>query len=513
MYSRTLLLSLTAAAAATAQNYDLDKRTAGRLGSTLTIEVGAAPANQFVLFVPSTTAGPTPLALIDPNDPRSLSVGIDLLGSLTVALTSPTGVASLSLALPNAPTLNGYELHGQTVMLALGANFFGQMSNDVVCQLGVGDTAVPSSSALSASRALASGFVDRDNNGGQYDVVISGGGTGSLTAATGLASTELWDFRHLRVQLGAPMTTPRALHLSVPLTNGRVLLIGGANATGGVLASCEVYDPATNLFTATGSMSTPRILHAACRLADGRVMVAGGTSTLQPDALTAISSALSSVEIWDPATGLWTPTASISGPRLGLALSRLPNGQIMVSGGVQYSVIIIVPNATSVATVQRWNPATGTWSNGPNMGQPRAGHHYNQVTLADGRILMTGGINITSLLTAATTTPFNGAEAYNPTTNSWATYNMPPARVLHSATRLADGRVVVCGGSQGTLTGTTPIANVDVFNPATNTWAAGLPLLAPRAGHVAELTPDGMLVLFGGQDATATISTFETLRF
>lgn len=512
MLARTALLALATTASALAQ-YDYDKLTAGRLGGSLDLQVSGAPANQVVLFLVSGNAGPTPLALLDPTDPRSLSVGTDLLAALTVQITSPTGAASYSLALPNNPVLNAYVLHWQTAMLTLGTPFFGQLSNDVVTQTGLPDTGVLATSALTSSRALAASFVDRNNNGGQGDVVVSGGGTGSLTAATGLASTEVWDFRRMQVLPGPTMSSPRALHLAVPLANDRVLLIGGANATGGVLASCEVYDPTTNSFTPTGSMATPRILHAACRLADGRVMVAGGTSTLQPDALAAIGGSLASVEIWDPATGQWSGTAAIGGPRLGLALSLLPNNQVMVSGGVQYAPIFGIPNASSVTTVQRWNPATGTWANGPNMAQPRAGHHYNQVTLADGRILMTGSFTIPSILAATTATPGNGAEAYNPTTNSWATFNMPTARVLHTATRLADGRVVVAGGSQGTLIATTPIANVDVFNPASNSWTSAPALLAPRAGHVAHRLPDGLLVLFGGQDAVATVGTIETLRF
>ena len=106
-----------------------------------------------------------------------------------------------------------------------------------------------------------------------------------------------------------------------------------------------------------------------------------------------------------------------------------------------------------------------------------------------------------------------GAEAYNPTTNTWAAYNMPTARALHSATVLGDGRVVVCGGAQGTLLATVPIANVDVFTPATNSWSVAPALTSPRASHVANLLPDGTLILFGGQGSSATLNTIETLRF
>ena len=310
------------------------------------------------------------------------------------------------------------------------------------------------------------------------------------------------------------MGTARALHLAVRLNDNRVLVVGGVNATGATLATCEIYDPVTNTFTGTGSMATARVLHAACRMADGRVMVAGGTSTLQPDVVAAISGTLNSVEIYNPATGTWSGANALGGNRLAPALTLLSTNQVMVSGGVQVGFFLGVPlSAASTTNVQRWNPATGTWSNGANMAQGRAGHHFNQVTLTDGRVLMTGGVNVPSLLNATAAAPIQGAEAYNPTTNSWATYNMPNVRTLHSATRLADGRVVVAGGAQGTLLAPISIANVDVFNPAINSWSSAPALTGPRGGHGAELLPDGTLVLFGGQGAVSTTNTIETIRF
>jgi hypothetical protein len=90
---------------------------------------------------------------------------------------------------------------------------------------------------------------------------------------------------------------------------------------------------------------------------------------------------------------------------------------------------------------------------------------------------------------------------------------MPNARALHSANRLDDGRVVVCGGAQGTLTAPTSIPNVDVFDPATNGWTPAPNLTGPRASHVGALLPDGMLALFGGQGSSNTLPTIETLRF
>lgn len=496
-----------------AQNdFDFDKLTAGTLGSSLDLAYSSAPASNLGLVMMSFSGGPTPLLIVDPGDSRSVQVGTELAASWFFSLSSPTGTGGYSLALPNNPGLANIVLHWQVATLATsGPTLVGPISNDVVTQTSIAGTSLLTAATLGAARAFGAGFFDRDNNGGAGDFIVAGGGAGTLTSATGLASTEVWDFRHMTRSAGNPMTQARALHLATTLNDGRVLICGGADATGAVLSSCEIYDPATNSYTATGSMGSARILHAACLLNDGRVLVAGGTSSLV-DVTTAITSTLSSCEVYDPNTGNWSGAPGIGGRRLAPALTLLPNGQAMVSGGVQVGFIFGIPvSASSTTAVQRWTPG-GSWSGGPNMSQGRAGHHYNQVRLNDGRILMTGGINVPSLLGATNAAPIAGAEIYNPTTNSWAAGSMGGARALHSASVMANGDVVVCGGAQGTLTLPTPIADVERFDPGTNTWS-GLPALStPRSSHAAAVMPDGTLLLFGGQGATTTLTSIETLR-
>lgn len=517
MLLRTTLSLLAATSLLTAQNdFDWDKVTSGRLNQTFTLQASGAPANAIMLIVLSFNAGPTPLFLVDGVDTRSMQVGVDLLDIIQVVGTSPTGTASFSLSVNNDPSWIDLVLHWQAAIYPMsGPTFLGQISNDIVTQNGDVGTGLLAPTTMAAARALSAVCFDRNNNAAASDVLVTGGGSGTLTAATGLATTELYDHRHMRMVPGPTMNSSRALHLAVPLSDNRVLVVGGADAGGNVLNSCEIYDPVTNVFTPTGSMNTARILHAACRLADGRVMVAGGTSTLMPDVVAAISNVQSSVEIWNPGTGTWSNGPAIGGARLAPALTLLSNNQVMVSGGIQVGFLFGFPvSAQSVTTVQRWNPASpASWTNGPNMSQARAGHHYNQVTLNDGRVLMSGGTNMASIALATSAAPINGAELYNPATNTWATANMTSARTLHSATVLGDGRVAVCGGAQGTLTTPVSISAVEVFNPATNTWALAPSLTTARASHGAALMGDGTLVLFGGQGASSTVNTVETLRF
>ncbi len=513
---RSLPLALCAAHLtahlAAQSDFDLEKRTAGRLGDPLVLDAVGAPPLSVLLLVPSNNAGPTPLSLVDPTDPRAVSIGIDLISVAVPMFPDAAGGASTSLSTPVNLALHGASLHWQAIELTFGASVFGELSNPVVTQTGLADAGVLAPASLGAARAFAANLVDADNNASAGDVLVTGGGSGTLTSAAGLASTELWDFRTMQVSAGPNMSTPRVLHSAVRLNDGRVLIVGGADQNATTLSSCELYDPALGLFTPTGAMATPRVLHGACLMADGRVMVAGGTDTLSTNVTDVVTGTLNSAEIYDPATGAWSGTSNIGGRRLAPALTRLPSGEVMVSGGVEIGFFFGFPvSAVSTNKVQRWN--NGGWSNGPNMAQGRAGHQYNQVRLNDGRILMTGGIDVPSLLGATNAAPINGAELFNPATGGWQTVNMPAARALHSATLLGDGRVAVCGGAQGLLTAPSSISAVHVFQPSTNSWGAAPPLTGPRASHTAQLLPDGTLALFGGQGASATLSSVETLRF
>jgi hypothetical protein len=512
MPHRLATLALSTSALLAQGDYDLDKRTPGTLGSPLVVEVRGAPGNTFGIAMLAFTGGPTPLSLFIPGETRSLAVGTELASNWYAFGIAANGTATLQLGIPANPAYADLRLWWQTLTLSPFGPAIDQISNPVRTQTGVAGTSLLAPASLQFARAFAAGFFDRDDDGGAGNLVVAGGGGGSLTAATGLDSSEVWNFRTMTVTAGATMGTARALHLAVPLQNGKVLLVGGADDTGTVLASCELYDPATNGYAPTGSMSTARVLHAACRLADGRVMVAGGTSSLV-DTTAAITNTLNTTQFYDPNTGTWSNGPNLGGRRLAPALTLLSNNQVMVSGGVEVGLFLGIPvSAVSTTAVQRWNPATNAWTNGPAMPVGRAGHQYNQVTLADGRVLLTGGTFVPNLLGAANATPVAAADVYNPTTNSWQSTTMASPRALHTATRLPNGDVLVCGGAQGTLTAPSSIDGVELFSASGNGWTTLPNLTSPRSGHVAAALPDGTVVLVGGQGAAATLTSVETVR-
>jgi hypothetical protein len=87
------------------------------------------------------------------------------------------------------------------------------------------------------------------------------------------------------------LITPRTGHTATTLSDGRILVTGGRDADGHLVAGSEIFDPETQTSSASAALHTARVDHSATVLADGRVPVAGGTGA---------SGALSSAEIFDP---------------------------------------------------------------------------------------------------------------------------------------------------------------------------------------------------------------------
>lgn len=488
---RALPLVLLFAAAVPAQgDFDLDKVTAGTLGATLSLQVRNAPASFPVLWMVSGNVGPTPVGLLDPLDPRSVAVGLDLLGNWTVQLTSPTGTASFAAALPDDPAFNGYVFHWQAATFPGSPTFLDGISNALTTQHAQAATPAALTAPLLAARPAATLCWARNRNAGQGDFLLVSG-----------ASTEYFRFRTLDTEPGPAINVPRSLHAAATLADGRVLFTGGVDGTGAVTAACEIYDPVADTFTAVANMPGPRAGHAAATLPNGRVLVVGGTTAFT-DLTTAITAALNTASLYDPATDTWSAAPNIGGRRLVPALTRLGTGRMMISGGLEVTLLFGIPiNVTSTNKVQLYDPATNAWSNGPNMPAGRAYHQDNQVTLADGRVLLTGGVLVPDLLNAANAASIANADLYDPVANAWTAGAMSHARTGHSATRLPDGRVIVTGGSEGLLSAAVVLDAVASFDPASGTWTDLAPLTAPRIGHTAAVLPDGLLVILG-PDAT-----------
>jgi hypothetical protein len=115
------------------------------------------------------------------------------------------------------------------------------------------------------------------------------------------------------------MSTPRIGHTATLLTNGKVLIAGGARDRSSndnylPVASAELYDPSSGTFTATGSMTASRVGHTATLLPNGKVLIAGGAGDISPDGGYL---PVASAELYDPSSGTFTATGDMIAHGLG----------------------------------------------------------------------------------------------------------------------------------------------------------------------------------------------------
>ena len=118
------------------------------------------------------------------------------------------------------------------------------------------------------------------------------------------------------------------------LPDGRVLIAGGEDSSG-ILASAELYDPKTGTFSPTGSMTAARVGDTATALSDGAVLIAGGLSTAE--CTPSSCKPLASAELYDPKTGAFSPTGSMTTARGLQAATALSDGRVLIVGGVDSS--------------------------------------------------------------------------------------------------------------------------------------------------------------------------------
>jgi len=162
------------------------------------------------------------------------------------------------------------------------------------------------------------------------------------------------------------------------LNDGRVLVAGGTTGPPFMIsATAELYDPATETWTATGSMSIGRRRHTATLLDDGRVLVAGGG--FPPGTATA--------EIYDPSSGTWSPTGNMADPRTAHTATLLTNGRVLVAGGERRG-----EGTPQLNTSEEYDPDTGTW--GSRRLMPVGRSYHTATLLEDGSVLVAGGADI-----------------------------------------------------------------------------------------------------------------------
>jgi glucose/arabinose dehydrogenase/N-acetylneuraminic acid mutarotase len=160
----------------------------------------------------------------------------------------------------------------------------------------------------------------------------------------------------------APMPTARG-GAAAEAINGKIYVVGGMDGSGASLASVAVYDPATNTWSTAAPMSTRRDNPGSAVLG-GKLYVFGGR-TRNADG-TASPSRLATVEMYDPATNTWTARASMPTARRTMVVGTI-NGRAQVMGGERGS------NNTTFPQNEEYDPTTDTWRTLEPMVTPRHG--------------------------------------------------------------------------------------------------------------------------------------------
>jgi WD40 repeat protein len=306
------------------------------------------------------------------------------------------------------------------------------------------------------------------------------------------------------------------MHTATTLGNGQVLIVGGFGTGFSALASAEIYDPSKGTFVSSGNLRTPRGGHVAALLADGKVLVVGGQS---PDLNG--RDFVASAEIYDPSTGSFTPTGSMSSSGRVSSAVLLPDGRVFVS--------------KDGANAEIYDPAAGTFS--PTGAYGASTMQVDKATLLpNGLVLVVGctptcnfgagatalfdprtnafrqtgsrldwdSVSTTSLLADGTvlyvegddTQPDDAVEIYDPSSGEFSSVGaIQRIGMFSTATRLQDGSVLIAGGQVPGGNGT---AVVERYVPSTRKLVPAARLVLGRHSDTATLLPDGSVLLAGG---------------
>lgn len=279
------------------------------------------------------------------------------------------------------------------------------------------------------------------------------------------------------------VSTTRGTSLVVPAS--RYTYGAGAWAKAGALSSCGPDN-------GCGSRS----LHTATLLPSGGVLVAGGSPDffISNDGSTQdFTQAKASTQLYTGAT--WRPAASLVEARLlhtatlldppgcssGTLPAEYPCGAVLIAGGE-------TSRGVATGSAELYGPLADQWTDAGAMRFPRFSH--SATLLADGRVLVAGGV-VSEQLRGAT--PVAVAEIYDPATRQWTSVPpLVPPRANHSATLLANGKVLVAGGLTGLkaesgVTSVQTTSLVALFDPRSNSWESTGALAVARFDHSATL--------------------------
>jgi hypothetical protein len=263
-----------------------------------------------------------------------------------------------------------------------------------------------------------------------------------------------------------------------------VLVTGGSAYEITCYASAELYDPATGEWTATGNMTQPRCLHSATLLPNGNVLVAGGVSSLYDSNTQIDTDTVTTAEIYNPTTHTWTATGGLNAARADAATTLLQNGNVLTVGGYSKTGQNLYP--TYLTSAELYDPTSGQWSLTTNI-PVSSFESTTPATLANGDVLIS-----------------NAAQFYNPGTATWTatgalpTVAGPPQVAAPLDTGNVLGTGTECKSTKYYRCGNGPTGNAYLYDSSTNTWSVTGGMHYARFSHTMTVLTNGQVLVAGG---------------
>ncbi len=226
-----------------------------------------------------------------------------------------------------------------------------------------------------------------------------------------------------------------------------------------------------------GKLPAGLFFHTATALKSGLVLVAGGTSLDPGGSVPPVPSA--TAYRLDPKYGT-LQSVSMKQRRIRHTATPLTNGEILLAGG------------DLGPSTEFYSETTGAFRSGPDLGTARMAH--SATMLANGKVLFAGGVRPSIQCMGYSLTRLATAEIYDPGTGKIRSVgSMKRARIGHTATLLASGKVLVAGGHSS--------LDLELFDPVQETFQVIGSLVQSREDHRATLLANGWVLLTGGSDA------------
>jgi len=364
----------------------------------------------------------------------------------------------------------------------LRARFGGSAANAVIRVVSSSITITFTATGnMSASRVFHTATLLPDGK-----VLIAGGVDRTDALGRETASAEVYDPASGTFVRTGDMTSARTAHSATLLPGGKVLIAGGSVGNGVITNTAELFDPATGTFTRTGDLQRVQWWHEATLLKTGKVLISGGLA-----GWSACCPIPATPELYDPATGVFTTTGTYAGVDLvhetyaliglvGTKATLLRDGRVLL---------------TAEPAAQLYDPVSGTFSRTGKMltgGAPQYISGQTATLLDDGRVLLTGGHHedIGRFKTAELYDPATGMFA--------ATGSMASVRDGHTATLLTDGTVLITGGESESGCAVLSLGIAEIYDRSKGGFVSAGRMNVRREFHTATRLNDGRVLVAGG---------------